>query len=175
MEKLILKTPTKSYSKQIWDYKQAFEVRGENLAGCNTLEKCSSVDQWLHDVTMFSQIDTCPKGYVPSSLYLAIREVDDTLVGIIDIRHHIDHPILSQWGGHIGYSVIHNQRQKGYAKEMLRLALIKCQELGIDQVLITCDQNNIASKKTIVANGGIFEKTILVDGKTSERYWIKTK
>ena len=172
MEKIILKTPTSAYAAQIWNYKQDFHNRKENLAGCGTLEKSTSVEQWLNNVRMFSNVDTCPAGYVPSSLYLAIRESDDTLVGMIDIRHHINHPILSTWGGHIGYSVISSQRGKGYAKEMLRLSLQICKQRGIDKVLITCDENNIASRKTILANGGIYEKTIPVEGKMTERYWI---
>ena len=172
MEKIKLVVPSLRYDKQIWNYKQDFFTRGESLAGGGTLERVDSVKAWLEDVKRYSNVATCPSDRVPSSLYLAIRESDDTLVGMIDIRHHINHPILSTWGGHIGYSVLSSQRGKGYAKEMLRLSLHICKHLGIDKILITCDENNLASRKTILANGGIYEQSISVDGKITQRYWI---
>lgn len=108
-----------------------------------------------------------------SNSYIAIRLCDNKIVGIIDLRHHIDHPILSVWGGHMGYTVRPSERRKGYAKEMLRQNLEFCRKRGLDKVLIVCDYDNIASEKTIVANGGVFEKEILVDNNTMKRFWVK--
>lgn len=56
---------------------------------------------------------------------------------------------------------------------MLRQVIIKCKTHGLDKILVTCDKNNIGSKKTIIANGGVFEKDILIDGEIIERYWIQ--
>ncbi len=63
---------------------------------------------------------------------------------------------------------------KGYASQMLKTALPKCKELGIEKVLITCIDNNEGSRKTILANGGLYESTVYEpDEKVSlERYWI---
>ena len=97
---------------------------------------------------------------------------DNKIIGIIDLRHHINHPILGTWGGHCGYSVRPSERGKGYAKEMLRLNAHNAQKLGIPKLLITCDVKNIAGEKTIPANGGVFEKTIDVDGCIMKRCWI---
>lgn len=44
--------------------------------------------------------------------------------------------------------------------------------MGIEKLLITCDVMNEASEKTILANGGVYEKTIDVDGHKMKRYWI---
>jgi predicted acetyltransferase len=170
--KIKLVRPSISYGKQIWDYKLDFHHRNESLAGCGSLERVKSINEWLNDVKNYQFEQTCPKGFVPSTILLAINEVDQKLVGIIDLRHHIDHPILSIWGGHIGYSVLHEERRKGYATEMLRLILLECRKLGLQKVLITCDQHNIGSRKTILANGGVFEKSIVVDDAIIDRYWI---
>lgn len=59
-----------------------------------------------------------------------------------------------------------------WAKEMLKLNLVNCRNYGIDKVLITCDADNLASEKTILANHGVFEKEICVDGDRIKRYWI---
>jgi len=110
-------------------------------------------------------------------LYFFIRvfrayKNDNRLVGIIDLRHHINHPILGTWGGHCGYTVRPSERGNNYAKEILRLNLSNAKELGIEKLLITCHADNMASERTIITNGGIHEKTIVVDGTEIKRYWI---
>jgi predicted acetyltransferase len=171
-ESIKLINPSQAYSTQIWAYKLDFHKRNESLAGCGSLEKCANVATWLNDVERYKSEKTCPNGHVPSTILLAIRESDNKLVGIIDFRHHIHHPILSVWGGHIGFSVLHEERRKGYAKEMLRQMLIVCKSHGLKEVLVICDEDNIGSEKTILSNGGIYEKSVFVDGTIKQRYWI---
>jgi len=92
-------------------------------------------------------------------VFLAIREEDKKLVGVINIRHTLNE-YLYNYGGHIGYSVRKIERRKGYAKEMLKIALEECTKLEIEKVLITCDADNIASAKTIKSSGGILENEV---------------
>ena len=112
---------------------------------------------------------------MPSRIYLAIRKSDNRLVGIIDLRYHIEHPILKTWGGNIGYTVRPSERNKGYAKEILRLDVSKAKEHKIDKFLVTCSSNNIVSEKVILANDGVYESSIIVDGDIVKRYWIIVK
>ncbi len=169
---IILIKPSMRYAQQILEYKTSFENTHESLAGCGSLERINDIEEWFEEIEQLSNSDTCPPHRVPSDQYLAIRVQDHRLVGMINFRHHIDHPILSVWGGHIGYSVHPQERRKGYAKEMLRQTLLICKAYGLDRVLVTCDQQNMASKKTILANGGVYESGVLIDGNIKERYWI---
>ena len=102
-----------------------------------------------------------------------VREEDDKIVGMLQIRHYFN-DYLEKYGGHIGYSVAPSERRKGYASQMLKTALPKCKELGIDKVLITCIDNNEGSRKTILSNGGVYESSVYEPNEKVylERYWI---
>ncbi len=145
----------------------------ECMGGCGNLRKCDNINNWINDTNRLSDPLTCPVGYVVSDTYLAVRVFDNRLVGIIDLRHSLDNSALSEWAGHIGYSVRPNDRRRGYAKEMLRLNLLNCRALGMQRVLICCDEGNIASERTILANGGVYERTTEANGRPVRRFWIE--
>lgn len=146
------------------------------FAGCMGLGNCKSAKEWIEICNLRKNAETCEQAgtNVPSTTYFAIRKDDDRLVGVIDLRHHINHPVLGTWGGHCGYSVRPSERGNGYAKEMLRLNIQNAREMGIEKLLVTCEETNTASEKTILANGGVFEKTVEADGSIMKRYWIDT-
>ena len=107
---------------------------------------------------------------MPATVYLDMQ--DGRVVGIIQIRHKPNQFLLSTYG-HIGYGVRPSERRKGYATEMLALALEKCRDLGIEKALVSCDKENIGSAKTIIKNGGALENEFTDnDGKISQQYWI---
>lgn len=147
------------------------------FAGCMGLGNCKSAKEWIEICNLRKNAETCEQAgtNVPSTTYFAIRKDDDRLVGVIDLRHHINHPVLGTWGGHCGYSVRPSERGNGYAKEMLRLNIQNAREIGIEKLLVTCEETNTASEKTILANGGVFEKNVEADGSIMKRYWIDTK
>lgn len=171
MSTLKLVTPDLSYAEQVWNYRSEFLNGGDNLAGSAGLEAVENVAEWLANIEKNSHEDTVAKGLVPASTFLLVRHSDNKVVGMIDIRHRLN-DFLLKFGGHIGYSVRPDERRKGYAKEMVRLALGECRVLGLQQILITCDSENVASARTILANGGVLENEIPEKERVTQRYWV---
>lgn len=139
--------------------------------GCNGLRTAETYEEWLD----FRGRDE-KKGWVPSHTWLAVRKSDGRVVGIVHYRSPLTEFLL-QYGGHIGYCIRPSERRKGYAKEQLRLTLEKCREAGEAKVLVTCDPENTASEKTILANGGVLENEVedvpgLGKSGVVRRYWI---
>ena len=171
MDKIILVEPDLSYADEIIKYKEESLAESPIINGSAGLDRFSSIEIWLEELKKRSCEDTVPKGLVPSSTYLGVREKDNYIVGMIDIRHYLNE-YLTQVGGHIGYGVRKTERNKGYAKQMLKLALEKCKELKIKKVLITCDEDNIASEKVILSANAKLEDIRNVDGENKKRFWI---
>lgn len=110
--------------------------------------------------------------YVPDSVFFALDTKRNIFVGAVNIRHYLNDKLLKD-GGHIGDGIRPSERRKGFGTEMIRLALLECKKLGIDNVLMVCDKDNIASRKTIINNGGKKEETDFEEDSKIEKYWIK--
>jgi len=163
MGALKLVKPTLDYKDEIWNFRLEHGLTASKIPGANGLEVCASCEEWLKKIEQLNEI--------PASNYLALREADSKVVGIVEMRHVLN-DYLYTFGGNIGYSIKPSERKKGYAKELLRLALCECDDLGINKVLVTCSKQNIASAKTIIANGGILEDEVDRGDKIIQRYWI---
>lgn len=124
-----------------------------------------------HDFDYYLENLEKGKNLVPNSVFFLLDLDRNRLIGAVNIRHELNEDLLL-YGGHIGDGVRPSERKKGYATEMIRLALIECKKLGINKVLITCDKDNIGSRKSIINNGGIKENEVMEDGEILERYWI---
>jgi predicted acetyltransferase len=106
-----------------------------------------------------------PEGRVHSNHYWITE--DGEFVGYLALRHALT-PWLLEEGGHIGFSVRPSRRRQGHARRALALALPEAQRLGLDRVLLTCDEDNDGSRLTIEGNGGVYEDS----RKGKRRYWI---
>jgi predicted acetyltransferase len=118
--------------------------------------------------------ENLPASHVPSTFLFAFAGT--RIVGRVSIRHSLT-PYLERIGGHIGYVVVPEYRRQGYATAILRQSLqIARQKLGLKRVLVTCDDDNVGSIKTIERNGGVLEGIVTdPDGdKPKRRYWIPT-
>lgn len=174
MEELMLVEPDETMLNEVSAYREAVLAAGSSMDGTSGLQNYADVAQWLAHIRSMHWEETCPPHLVTATLYVCIRRSDGRIVGMIDLRHRLN-DALAKWGGHIGYSTHPDERRKGYAKWMLAHILPEAKQRGIDRVLITCDDDNIASSRTIEANGGVFESKVCIDdGKQAlRRYWIQ--
>jgi predicted acetyltransferase len=170
MNRIKLILPTPEYKEKVMEYKKEFIENRDSMDGTAGLRNAETFEEWYRDLLSNMKEETVQDGLVPATTFLAITN-DDKLIGMIDIRHRLNDFLLN-FGGHIGYSVRRSERQKGYATEMLSLALRECKRLNIDRVLITCDKDNIASAKTIIKNGGVLENEVQEGDRITQRYWI---
>lgn len=110
--------------------------------------------------------------HVPDSTFFCLDTDRNIFVGAVNIRHCLNERLLFS-GGHIGDGIRPGERGKGYGTKMIALALEECDRLGIREVLMCCDRDNIASARTIVKNGGVLENEVTAGGTVIQRYWIK--
>lgn len=110
-------------------------------------------------------------GLVPDSTFFCLDEERNILVGAVNIRHDLNDYLL-KYGGHIGDGIRPGERRKGYATEMIRLALEECKKLNITRVLMVCNKDNIGSARSIINNGGILENEVAEGENIMQRYWI---
>jgi predicted acetyltransferase len=175
MEKLILVKPHEEYTLEILAYKQEFANAGSHPHGSSGLYDESDITAWIERCRIMETEDAEEKtGYVQASQFLMLREGSKHIIGMINLRHSLGEEggYLAEHGGHIGFGVRPSERRKGYAKAMLLLCLEKCREFGLEKVLLTCDINNEASRRTIMACGGQFERLAQTGDQIDERYWI---
>lgn len=174
-QKIHLREPDEGDREQVMAYREEFLAINSRMDGTSALDKYDDFNAWLAQLRKLKDPATTPAGLVPATEYLALDE-HEHLVGMTNLRHRLNDYLLT-YGGHIGYSVRPSERQNGYATQMLRLTLEKAKERGIEKVRICCDHYNVASAKTIRANGGVLEDEQFdsSDGTLIQRYWIQNK
>lgn len=124
---------------------------------------CATYAAWLRDAVG----TPIRQDWVPCTFFWITD--GDAVIGSLALRHELNAWLLEE-GGHIGYSIRPSRRRKGHAARALALALPPARVLGLERVLVTCDEDNLASKGTIEANAGGYEDSR--NGK--RRYWVAT-
>ena len=164
--------PTMEYDREIQDFRREFLEAGSSADGCGSLRRFENIADWLADLERYRSPDSLPEGRVQAIQYLYVRE-DGRVVGMLQLRPR-PNEYVAQYAGHIGYSIRPSERGKGLATQMLHDALALCPAFGLYRVLVCCKVDNNASRRVILKNGGIYDKTVTEprQGVSLERYWI---
>ena len=169
----MLVRPDESMLAAVADYRASMLAAGSSMDGTSGLQNYDDPAEWLAHVRALEDEATCPPNLVTATLYVALRKTDFGMVGMIDLRHRLN-DYLAKVGGHIGYSVRPEERRKGYAARMLALVLEEARKRGMSRVLVTCDEDNEASRRTILRNGGVYDGNVWLEDEkqTVSRFWI---
>ncbi|HEL9598023.1 TPA: GNAT family N-acetyltransferase [Streptococcus suis] len=160
-----LQRPTLADKETVLDMLAEFETAGSAMDG-GFISKDVDFEDWILRNQDSEAGINLPEGFVPSIQYVSFDPTGRAL-GFLNLRLRLNDFLLNK-GGHIGYSIRPTERGKGYAKDQLRLGLQEAASKNITKVLVTCSTDNEASRKTIVACGGVLED--IREG--VERYWI---
>jgi len=168
---LKLVNPDVKYKNQYLEMLDEWNQTGESPQPWVLQEDYSNFNDMVQRFENLSKGVDIPNGFVPSTTFWAYDDKSDKIVGAVNIRHYLS-DLLLRFYGNIGYGIRPSERRKGYAKEVLKLALDFCKVLNTERVLLCCYKENIASVKTILINGGVFENEIIEEnsGKTIQRY-----
>ncbi|MCY4063866.1 MAG: GNAT family N-acetyltransferase [Chloroflexi bacterium] len=129
-------------------------------------------DEYLR---VLQQAETDPlAGMVPAT-QLWLVAAGHGYIGDVDVRHRLTLS-LQRYGGHIGYKIRPSCRRQGYGTLICRLGIEQARQLGIGDILITCDDDNRGSAKIIEANGGVLQDRIDNGrGVLTRRYWVHAR
>ena len=178
MEKFHLEKPSIERKEEAIDYLNEHIKYNSDMSGLGGMDRCLNeitYEEWLDELIKNKDSEYMNNlGWAPSLTYFLIRENDNKIIGMINLRYNMTEDILLKGGTHIGYGIRPTERRKGYNKINLYLGLLEEQKLGEKKVLLDCKANNIGSNKTIKALGGVLEKSIIDewDNELTNYYWI---
>ena len=183
MNEIELQLPTLYHKIVAENFKNEFFEMQEHIIPGSAMLDQMEYEQWLIHNANNRNENTVNSGWVVATTFFAVRKYDHKIIGMIDIRHNLDNEFLTEYGGHIGYSVRPSERRKGYAAEMIKMGFEYAKSLSIEKIMIGCFLDNIPSIKTIEKCGGVlFETKPYVDiahinlpdttGKLVNIYWI---
>jgi predicted acetyltransferase len=172
MDPVELITPRESLEGSHRTFVEEFRAKGERVVPWVADEPYDTFADYV------AKLNDGPKGIglrpemVPHSTFWLIDSRGE-IVAVSNLRHALTEYLL-RFGGHIGYGVRPSARRQGYATEILRQTLREAHALGLRQIRLTCDKDNVASARTILRNGGDLdgEEFFADEQRIISRYWI---
>lgn len=168
---ICLVRPTLEHREEALAYREEHFRHGEKIIyGSELFDKTESYEEWLTSVTRNTDPATVNENWVVTDTFFAIRQSDNKIIGIIDLRHTLNEFLRDL--GNCGYSVRPSERKKGYATEMLHQLLQAARKAKMKELHISVEKTNTASIKVIQKNGGIYERSFVFENETADIYRI---
>ena len=168
--KITLVRPAICHKQDALAFRQEFFDSGENIInGSELLDKTERYEDWLTAVTRNTSPDTVSPDWVLTDTFFAIDD-NERIVGIIDLRRELK-GFLTDFGNS-GYSVRPSERGRGYAAEMLHQLTLHASQVGMEELHLSVERGNAPSVRTILKNGGVYERSFDCDGEQADVYRI---
>jgi len=170
---MLLVLPSETHLEEVRRCREEYLTADSSMDGCGPLRRYEDPAAWLAAVRSYADPATVPADKVQATQFLCLSAEDGKILGMIQVRHTLN-DYLRNYAGHIGYSVLPSERRKGVATWMLGAILPFCREIGLDRVMIACEPWNEGSRRVILANGGVYERTVHEPEENIdlEQYWI---
>ena len=173
-EKAQLIKPDESYYEAVASYQREMLVAKSSMEGMGVLKRLVDPAEWLRQSRSGEHPELLPPGRVPVTQFILADPETKRIYGMLQVRHSLNE-YMKRFAGHIGYSVRPTERGKGYATKMLNEALVFCkEELKLEKVMVSCRAENEASRRTILACGGVLDEKVyeFISDFWVEKYWI---
>jgi predicted acetyltransferase len=172
MNDVRLVKPQQELKNEYLSFYQEWKESGEDMVPWVISKDPSDFLGMLKELSNQEKGISVKEGWVPDSTFWLVDN-HHRVLGAVNIRHQLTEHLYNA-GGHIGYGIRPSARLRGYATKLLELSLIEAKKLGINDVLVVCDADNVGSERTIIRNGGKPDTDYIEeDGNVVKRYWIK--
>lgn len=173
MTKLRFEVPSMEHKERAIEYIMEFRVYDSPINGAGSLQRYyDNYEGWLEKLDL-DRNSPVTKEKVPAETYFLVREEDNKIIGMSNIRLELNED-LKKSGGHIGYAIRPTERRKGYNKINLYYALQVLQNHGVKEAMLDCNIDNYGSENTMKALGGRYDRTVVDfrDGDEIKIYYI---
>ncbi|MBK1813762.1 GNAT family N-acetyltransferase [Clostridium sp. YIM B02505] len=166
MKETFLVVPSKDYEKSFQEYAICYKETEEKFYYEKYKKAIENFDEYLEELENHSNGINVPLDWVRTTNYWLVN--NNNVVGVVRLRHE-----EIKGAGHIGYDISPCHRKKGYGTEILRQAINKAKEIGIEEPIVTCNIYNLASKRIIEKNHGLLLGEIFDEEENEELYEYK--
>ncbi|GKU25326.1 GNAT family N-acetyltransferase [Clostridium folliculivorans] len=166
MKDVCLVLPSKDYEKSFQEYAISYKNAENNYYFEKYMKAIENFHEYLEELYKLSEGIDVPEDSVRTTNYWLVD--NNNVVGVVRVRHE-----EIEGAGHIGYDISPRYRNKGYGTEILRQAISKAKEIGIEEPIVTCNIYNLASKRIIEKNNGLLLGVIFDEEENEELYEYK--
>lgn len=148
--------PSMAYTRSFRELTDEMRAESDGFpAFWNALKERDDIEGYIRERANHAHGKQLPDGWVPASTFWLVD--GDEIVGEANLRHELTEHLRTV-GGHVGYWIRPSMRRKGYGAHILRMILPEAKKIGIERLLVTCDETNEASRRIIETNGGVLER-----------------
>lgn len=164
--------PNQKYKKEYFDYLNEVKLSGDiSKLGEVALKENENFNMMLSRTMSIREDENMLEKHGVRNVFWILY--NNEIVGSANVRENLNEKTYYTIGN-VGYYIKKSARNNGYATKALKLIKEYYKSIGINRILLMCEEDNIESQKVILNNDGILEKTIKKSNTNNNIlcYWI---